>query len=403
MCSGLAALGQLLLGVAIFASVLCYVVAYLEARRFLGRRTRATMPGNPVGPLPPVTLLKPLNGADADLHANLASFCAQAYPTFQIVFGVADSTDPAVGVVRRLQREFPAVDIELVIDAGTYGPNLKVSNLHNIYARAKHDIVLVADSDIRVAPHYLRRIAAEFDDPGVGLTTCLYRGVVRGGLPAVVEALCVNTDFVPMVMLARVVERPSYAFGSTIAMRRAVLDASGGFLPLVNYLADDYHLGNRIVTQGHRLTVSAMLVDTVMNTETWRAVLVHQVRWARTQRVCRPLGYFGSVLTHGTLWASVNLVCHRFSAGALALALLIFALRTLTAKGICQRYVGVNLRAEETLLVLIKDLFTSAIWLSAFLGSTVRWGGRRLRIMKDGRMVEVAPLVTAEARVRPQP
>ena len=402
MSPGLAEVGQLLLAIAILASVVCYVVGYLEARRFFGWRSGATAHGEPCRQLPSVTLLKPLRGADAELYENLATFCTQAYPTSQIMFGVADGADPAVQVVRRLQREFSSVDIDLVIDARTYGTNLKVSNLHNMYRRAKHDVILITDSDIRVSPNYLRRIMAEFEDSGVGLATCLYRGVATGGLPAVVEALCVNTDFVPMVMLARVVERPTYAFGSTMAIRRAVLDASGGFVPLANYLADDYHLGNRIVTHGHRLTVSNLLVDTVMNATTWRAVVSHQVRWARTQRVCRPGGYFGSVLTHGTLWASVNLVFNHCAPGAVTLAALVYGLRMLTARAICKRYLGASLRADETMLVLLKDLFMSAVWLLAFLGNTVQWGGRRLRVMKDGQMVEIAPLGTVEVEVHPQ-
>lgn len=392
-----------MLGVAILIAVVCYVIGYLEGRRFFGRRAAIRAREDTERQLPQVTLLKPLKGADPELHSNLASFCAQVYPTFQIVCGVADGADPAVQVVRRLQREFPSVDIELVVDAHSHGSNLKVSNLHNMYSRAKHEIILIADSDIRVPPDYLRRIVVEFEDPAVGLTTCLYRGVATGGLPAVVEALCVNTDFVPMVLLARVVERPSYAFGSTIAVRRSVLDASGGFLPLANYLADDYHLGQRIVAQGYRLTLSTLVVDTVMNTKTWRAVWARQIRWARTQRICRPIGYFGSVLVHGTLWATVNLVFNQFGTGALTLAALVYGLRMLTARALCRRALGTRLSEGEILLVPIKDLFISGVWLLAFLGSTVQWGGRHLRVMKNGQMTEAAPLVPVQVEMRPEP
>jgi len=384
-------------------AVVLYVVGYLEARRFFGRRARVQGHAEAAQQLPRVTLLKPLQGADAELYRNLSTFCDQDYPTFQIVFGVADGADPAVPVVRRLQAEFPSVDIALAIDSRVYGTNFKVSNLHNMYRCAKYEIILIADSDIRVSRDYLRHIVVEFADPRVGLATCLYRAVPVGGLPAVVEALCVNTDFVPMVMVARVVEKPSYAFGSTIAIRRAVLDDSGGFLPLSNYLADDYHLGNRIVACGQRLALSNLVVDTVMSTKTWRGVLAHQVRWARTQRVCRPGGYFGSVLTHGTLWASVNMVFNHFRPGAVMVAALVYGLRMLTARAICTRYLGAGLRSGQTLLLPLKDLFTSVVWLLAFLGSTVQWGGRRLRVMKDGQIVEIAPLVTVETETQPQP
>lgn len=391
MRGGLADVLHLCVAVGILASVAFYVAGYWEARRFFGRRRRVNGRTGGEKTLPAVTLLKPLKGLDAELHSNLSTFCGQEYSTFQIVFGVADGADPAVQVVRRLQAEFPAVDIDLVIDSRVYGSNYKVSNLHNMYAAAQHDIILIADSDIRVPPDYLRRVVAEFEDPQVGLVTCLYRAVPTGGLPTVVEALCVNTDFVPMVMVARVVEKPSYAFGSTMAMPRVVLDDIGGFLPLANYLADDYQLGHRIAARGRRLALSDVVVETIMTTRTWRGLFEHQLRWARSQRICRPGGYFGSVVTHGTLWASVNLLSRHGSASAVTLAVLVYGLRMVTASAICNRYLHARLSFAQALLVPLKDLFASALWLLSFLGNTVQWGGQRFRVMRDGQMASVSP------------
>jgi ceramide glucosyltransferase len=390
MFFGLLSVVRLLMAATGVVSVVLYLVGYCEARRFFRPRMRRGGQRSDEQH-PSVTILKPLKGSDPELYANLSSFCGQEYPSLQIVFGVADPADPAVQVVRELQAKFPSVMIDLVIDPRQYGTNAKVSNLHNMYRAAKHEIILVADSDIRAAPGYLRRVVAEFDDPHVGLVTCLYRAVSRGNLPALVDALCVNTDFVPMVLVARAVEKPSYAFGATIAMRRSALDEIGGFLPLANYLADDYQLGNRIAARGYRLALSDVVVETVMAAGSWRRMLDHQLRWARTQRACRPAGYFGSVVTQGTLWATLNLFCSHFSPAACALAATTYGLRIATARAICNRYLGAPLSVGTALLVPMKDLFTSAVWLLSFLGNTVHWGGHTFRITKDGQMTQMPP------------
>jgi len=385
MLLGVASAARLLVAVAVVASASLYLLGYYHGRRFF--RRRASGEPNDDRPLPAVTILKPLKGSDPELFANLSSFCAQDYPVLQIVFGVADRNDPAVQVVHQLQARFASVRIDLVIDPRRYGSNAKVSNLHHMYRVAEHEIILVADSDIRVAPGYLRRVLRQFEDPHVGLVTCLYRAVSRGNLPASVEALCVNTDFVPAVLVAGAVEKPSYAFGATIAMRRSALEEIGGFLPLANHLADDYQLGNRIATRGHRLALSNEVVETVIASSSWRRMFEHQLRWARTQRLCRPAGYFGSVVTQGTLWATLNLFCFHFSPAACVLSGAAYAVRIATASAICNRYLRAPLSFATALLVPLKDLFSSFVWLLAFLGNTVQWGGQRYRVMSDGQMV----------------
>jgi ceramide glucosyltransferase len=393
---GIAFAVEALLTIGILSSMLFYLVGYFEARRFF-RRPRGSPGGNGhEKKLPGVTVLKPLKGLDVDLYRNLSTFCEQDYPEFQILFGVADADDPTVRVVRQLQAAYPGVDIGLVIDRRVYGTNYKVSNLHNMYRAAKHDVIVIADSDIRVGRDYVRRLAAELQDPGVGLVTCLYRAVNTGGLPTLVETLFINTDFAPMVLVARVVEKPSYGFGATMALRRSTLDEIGGFLPLANYLADDYHLGHRIAKRGYRLALSDMVVETVLALGSWRRLLDHQLRWARTQRICRPGGHFASVVTHGTFWATLNLFYNHFSPLACLLAALVYALRIGTASTICNRYLQAPMTRAKALLVPLKDLFVSAVWLLSFLGDTVRWSGHEFRVLKNGRMVLVAPGPSAE-------
>jgi ceramide glucosyltransferase len=389
--------------IGILCSALFYLIGYAEMRRFFRRARRLHTGNGQEAKLPGVTVLKPLKGLDADLSRNLASFCEQDYPEFQILFGVADADDPAVRVVRQLQAAYPRADIGLVIDGRVYGTNYKVSNLHNMYRAAKHDVIVIADSDIRVGRDYLRRLASELQDPGVGLVTCLYRAVNTGGLPTLVETLFINTDFTPMVMVARAVEKPSYAFGATMALRRSTLDEIGGFLPLANYLADDYQLGHRIAARGYRLALSDTVVETVLALGSWRRLLDHQLRWARTQRACRPGGHFASIVIHGTLWATLNLLYSHFTSPACLVAALVLALRIGTASAICNRYLQAPLTPVGAALVPLKDLFISAVWLLSFLGDTVRWSGHEFRVLKDGQMVLVTPAASPEPAVVPYP
>jgi len=382
---------QLIIAVGILAALFFYFVGYYGARDFFSRAQRGRQPDRDAASLPTVTVLKPLKGLEVDLFENLSTFCRQDYPTFQIVFGVADRDDPAIQVVRQLQTQYPSVQIDLVIDGRIYGTNYKISNLHNMYQVAKHDVIVLADSDIRVRSDYLRRLVTQLDDPGVGLVTTLYRAVTTGGLPTLVESLFINTDFAPMVLVARVVEKPSYAFGATMALRRTTLDAIGGFLPLANYLADDYYLGHRIAERGYRLALSDMVVETVLAVGGWRRLFDHQLRWARTYRNCRPGGYFGSILTHGTLWATLNLLFSNFSPLACLVAAVVYGVRITVASTIANRYLHAPLRWQEAVLIPLKDLFVSAVWVLCFLGDTVHWSGHTFRVLEDGQMVRVSP------------
>lgn len=389
---------QLVFAIGILTSLWFYFTGYYGARDFFKAR-RANGHAGDDATLPGVTVLKPLKGLDIDLYENLSSFCRQDYPKFQLVFGVADADDPAVAVVRRLQAHFPNVRIDLVVDGRVYGTNYKVSNLHNTYRAAAHDVIVIADSDIRVAPDYLRRIVTQLDDPEVGVVTCLYKAVNTGGLPTLIESLFINTDFAPMVLVARIVEKPSYAFGATMAVRRSVLDEIGGFLPLADYLADDYHLGHKIAARGYRLALSDVVVETVLAVGSWKRLIDHQLRWARTYRNCRPGGYLGSIFTHGTLWATLNLFYNHFSFRAGLVAALVYGVRIALASRIANRHIHAPLRWREALLVPLKDLFVSAIWGLCFMGDTVSWSGHEFRVLEGGRMVLVPPAGMAPAEL----
>lgn len=372
--------------IALGASTFCYVVAMVSARQFFARRPR-----EPHLPLPAMTVLKPLHGLDVGLYENLETLCRQDYGSpFQIICGVASADDPAVAAVRRLQRAYPDVDLDLVVDGRLYGANHKVSNLINMYRHARHDVLVIADSDIRVGPHYLRHLAAELEDAGVGLVTCVYRAVNRGRTPTLFESLFINTDFTPLVMVARIVEKSTYAFGATIALRRHVLDEIGGFEGLINCLADDYQLGNRVAARGYHLALCREVVDTVLALGSWRRLFDHQLRWARTYRICRPGGYFASVLTHGTFWALVNVLAHGFSPLSCAVSGAVLAVRYSAALTISWRHLGTDTSPAQILWVGAKDLLATGVWMLAFVGDTVEWGGRRFRVDRNGEMTDLS-------------
>ena len=356
--------------------------------RFFRRAPRAAPALPHGGRLPPVTVLKPLKGPGIDLYANLASFCRQDYPAYQIVFGVEDPSDPAVAVVRQIRRDFPSRDIVLSVGRMP-GANRKVANLQHMMRHARHDVLVLSDGDIRVRPDYLRAVVAPLADPTVGLTTCLYRGVGRFGLPSVVESLFINTDFMPMVLAAQIVQRFEYAYGASIALRREAFNRIGGFAPLADYLADDYLLGNRIAKAGYRLVLLPYSVETVLDSVTFRDVFRHQLRWVRTYRVQQPFNWFLTILTHATMWGVVAALATGGPAGWGVLAgALAVRLGTLAA---VLRLLGDRSTPRYLWLVPLKDLFSSLMWAAAFLGRQVTWSEQVLRIQRDGRMVPIAP------------
>jgi ceramide glucosyltransferase len=352
---------------------------------FFTRRRREDAPSPDWTPA--VTILKPLKGLDPQLYENLYTFCRQQYPRFQIVFGVADQHDPAVAVVRTLQRQHPALDIDLIIDGRLYGTNDKVSNLINIYGSAKHDILVLSDGDIRVPPDYLRRVVAPLRDERIGLVTCMYRAVAaQGDLPTLLWCAAINATLTPQILGARKVEKPTYAFGATLALRRSTLQSIHGFEDIANMLADDYQLGNRIAAHGLQLWLSECVVDTVLALGSWRRLFQHLLRRARTNRSHRPMGYFFTVLTQGLLWATVNVIAGGFGVLALSLSALTVGIRLITVASVGRRGLRVHVGMADVFLVLLTDLLQVSVWVGGFLGNSVWWSGRRFRILKSGEM-----------------
>lgn len=365
------------------AAIACASTAYcllatLSALRFRGG---ANPPGAPLE-LPPVSILKPLKGADPDMYQALRSHCLQDYPQFEILFGITDPADDAAAAVRKLMAEFPDQKMQIILCDKRLGANGKVSSLAQLAQMANHEFLLVNDSDIRVEPDYLRTVMTELCLPPAGLATCLYRGTPGDTLPSRLEALGISTDFMPGVLTARAIEGGlSFGLGSTLAFRRRELEAIGGFEAIVDYLADDYELGHRIAKQGFEIRLSTAVVETHLPDYDWRGFLAHQLRWARTVRASRPGGYAGLILTFTLPWtlAAVLLSPSEVTAMLLAVALAARFLMAWIAAGLVLQ----DKKSTRYLWLLpARDLAAVVIWLGGLFGNRIVWRGESFRLDK---------------------
>lgn len=370
MAPALAAIGALLSALATL-----YALAALLCRPRTWRPAR----GAAAPALLPVSVLKPLCGAEPNLERNLASLCRQTHPCYQLVFGVHDPGDPAAQVVARLARRFPDVDMQLVADPRIHGSNLKVSNLINMRAAARHPWLVLADSDIGVDPDYLERVTAPLAEPGTGIVTCLYRGVAAGGFWSRLGVLFIDTWFAPSVAVASRGGGNAFGFGATIALRAETLDRIGGFEALKDRLADDFWLGELTRRQGLATVLSEVVVTTDVTERSLASLWARERRWMQTIRSLNPPGYAFCFVT--------------FTLPMLALGLWLAPMPwnwALALPGLGARLL-LHWRAEPGLaslplapiLATLRDCLLLVEWLSAFAGSTTRWRGHRLRV--DGR------------------
>ncbi|MGD0201749.1 MAG: bacteriohopanetetrol glucosamine biosynthesis glycosyltransferase HpnI [Bryobacteraceae bacterium] len=339
--------------------------------------------------LPPVSILKPVCGLDPEFYENVRSHALQNYPQYELVFGVSDPADPAVAEIERLQAEYPAVAIRLV-HSTTQASNGKVGVLADLAAAARHSLLLVNDSDIRVPPDYLARVVAPLEDERTGVVTCLYRGR-PASLAGRFEAVGIATDFMPSVLAAPLVGVSEFALGSTLVFRRADLERIGGFGAIADYIADDYQLSRRITALGRRVAVSSCVVETWLPETTWAGVWRHQLRWARTIRLSRGGGYAGLPLANATLWA-VLLAAAGLWWAALALFALRLAAGLTTAAGVLHDRAALR----DAWMIPLRDLAGLALWAGGLFGSEVLWRGLRLKLDREGRIVGVKDSLRTE-------
>ncbi len=331
---------------------------------------------------PPVSVLKPLRGLDPNTFEAFVSQADQSYPEFELLFGLADGSDPAVPQVRRLQAKFPLVPIRLII--GSEGlANGKVGVLANLAKHARYPIWLVNDSDIKVTSEYLAEVTAPLASPSIGVVTCLYRAQAHTAAGAW-EALGIATEFMPSTLVAQALGVREFGLGSTLVFRAEDLARAGGFTALGDYLADDYQLAKRITESGRRALLSTYTVETSLGDSSWSGSWQHQLRWARTIRFSKGVGYAGLPITHAGVW-----IAAAFVLGNNNLALLLLLLRLMSASLSASLVLRSRLATFLFWLAPLHDLYSFAIWLASYAGRKVRWRDRILVIDNKGRITEV--------------
>jgi ceramide glucosyltransferase len=325
---------------------------------------------------PPVTILRPLHGDEPLLEEALASVCGQNYPEFQVVFGVQNPTDPALQVVRRLQGRFPECDITIVADGTQHGSNRKVGNLINMFAAARHDVIVIADSDVHVAHDNLDRLVASLARPGVGLVTTIYTGLPASrALAARLGATQITHTLLPGALLARVLGRQD-CFGASMALTRATLERIGGLQALADHLADDNVLGQLVREQGLAVELAPTVPATTVPETTLRALWRHELRWARTIRALEPLGFALSAVQYPLVWSALAVALSGGAAWSVGLFALAWIVRAMAARGV-DRAVAVAIAAPVWLLPL-RDLLFVCVMIASFLGDRVEWRGYSL-------------------------
>jgi len=371
------------------AGMAYFLAAFVAARIFMHER-RFPRPEFTPG----VSILKSLKGLDPGMMDAFRSHCRQNYAgEYELLFGAASLDDPAVAAVKELQAEFTERAIRLIQCPEKLGTNGKVSTLAQLATHARHDFLLINDSDITVSPRYLERVMCCFAPASrdatklpVGLATALYRGRAHNTLPSRLEALGIATEFMPGVLLSKLIEGGlHYGLGSTLAVRREALEKIGGLLSIVDYLADDYELGARIARAGYRVEVGAEVVETSVPAYSWRGFFDHQLRWLRTVRCSRPAGYAGLIFTHGLAWALLNVLASGLSPLSLWLLGLSFFLRLAQAMTVGAAVLSDHEVLPNLWLLPLRDLTAMLLWGTGFSGNAIVWRGERFTL-KAGKL-----------------
>jgi len=377
-------LGHYFVWLMFFCSLGFYSAAIFAALKFSRRSQKNSSPEF----TPQVSLLKPVHGTDFGSAESFASFCTQNYPSYEILFAANEDADPALQIVRALIVEYPERKIRILTGAPFFGENRKVNNLALMAREASHEILVITDGDVRVGPDYLRNVVAPFADRMTGAVTSLYRGVVQPNAFAELEALGAATDFAAGVLVAERKEGLTFALGASIVTTKSWIQRIGGLEPIAQLLADDYELGRRVAAAGGEVLLSREVVATMYPVQTLRAFWDHQLRWARTVRLCRPISYIGLIFTHGLPWAVLAAVLsHAATTAAICLgAHLLLRLSMAFA-------VGVGVLEDQTVrrrwwLIPLRDAVHFIVWLASFASNRVTWGEAQF-VMKNGQMVPV--------------
>jgi ceramide glucosyltransferase len=372
----LTTISALLLGALLLGSWVYCVLTGLAAKRYLAQ------------PLPdqsnqePISILKPLSGLDDGLEQNLRTFFTQDYPDFEILFAMRTPADPAHALVERLRADYPQVPTQLILTGEPPWPNAKSWSLHQMQQRARHSLLVMSDSDIRVDSQMLKTLAREFADPKLAVTTCPYRAVPGASFWSKLEAIGMNTEFLGGVLVARMLNGMDFALGPTIAARRDAIDAVGGWTYLQEFLAEDFVLGNEAAAKGLGVGLSSYVIEHRIGAQSLRKNFAHRLRWCRSTRRSRPAGYVGQLFTNPlpialALWAVLPATWPALVGTTI--------LRAIAGHATAETVLHDPLCRRQWVLVPLQDILSFAVWAAGFFGNTIDWRGETYRLEKDGR------------------
>ncbi len=362
-----------------------YVTAIIAAIRFFRRERAKQLPAF----TPPVSLLKPVRGVDFGTYENFASFCMQNYPEYEILFCVNEMSDAAVPVIQKVMKDCPARCIRILANAPQIGSNRKINNLALLTREANYEILLQTDGDVRVGPNYIRELVAPFVDPTVGVASCFYRATAQNSFWAELEAVGTASDFFAGALVAEWKEGITFALGASVGTTKTWLAKIGGYEAIANLLADDYELGNRVHQAGGKVLLCREPVWTMYPAQGAKGFWDHQVRWARTVRLCRPAAFIALLFTHGLPWALLAAAVAPCASIAAAYLLAYVVLRSIMAWVVGIWGINDDVLRRRFWLIPVRDLLNFAVWLAGFASNRVTWGGLEY-VMKDGKMMEVS-------------
>jgi ceramide glucosyltransferase len=366
------------LAVLLTGSLVYCVLIIVATRRFLS----ATLPAP--GTNPPISVLKPLCGHDDGLEENLRSFMVQDYPEYEVLFGVHRSDDSAVAVAEKIIAKFKGrISARLIITGESPIPNAKAFSLNRMVREAHYDVLVMSDSDVRVTPSLLSHLAQELQDDHVGLISCPYRAVPGRSLWSRLEAIGMNTELLGGIMVARMIEGMRFALGCTVAVRRSVLEDMGGFGYLQEFLAEDFVIGRRAAELGHGVLFSSYVIEHRIGSQSMMHNLGHRMRWARSTRRSRPLGYWGQIFTYPLPLAF--LFCAAYPT-AWPVLLLTLILRGGAAFATAGNVVHDPITQKEWWLLPVQDVIGFFVWISGFVGDKIVWRNRKCTVLRDGRL-----------------
>jgi ceramide glucosyltransferase len=366
------------LSVLLAGSLVYCLLVVVAARRYLSAPPASSIE------IPSISIVKPLCGHDEGLEENLRSFFEQDYAHFEVLLGVHRESDPAVPVAVKVMEEYAGrVPARMIVTGDSPIPNGKAYSLNRLVREARHDLLVMSDSDIRVDRGLLRQVAGEMRDPEVGLITCPYRAIGGSTVWSRLEALGMNTELLGGVLVARMLEGMKFALGCTVAVRRDVLDEMGGFTYLQEFLAEDFVIGHRAAELGHKVVLSSAVVEHRIGSQSMAHNLSHRLRWARSTRRSRPAGYWGQIFTYPIPLVLLLLAGH---SAAWPVVLLTLAVRTAAAAATSVYVVREPRFLKQLWLLPVQDMLGFLVWIGGFLGDTIVWRDRKCTVLRDGRL-----------------